>query len=32
LYALQARDVNRGVVSLCIGGGEAVAIAVERLS
>ena len=29
LYALRARDKRRGVVSLCLGGGEAVALAVE---
>ena len=31
LYALQARGKRRGVVSLCLGGGEAVALAVETL-
>ncbi len=31
LSALEARNVRRGVASLCIGGGEAVAMAVERL-
>jgi acetyl-CoA C-acetyltransferase len=31
LYALQARGLKRGVASLCIGGGEATAVAVERL-
>ncbi|MEM8547778.1 MAG: acetyl-CoA C-acyltransferase [Pseudomonadota bacterium] len=31
LYALRARNAARGIASLCIGGGEAVAIAVERL-
>ena len=31
LYALRARDKQRGVVSLCLGGGEAVALAVEAL-
>lgn len=31
LYALKTHDKQRGVVSLCIGGGEAVAMAVERL-
>ena len=31
LYALRARNATRGIASLCIGGGEAVAIAVERL-
>jgi acetyl-CoA C-acetyltransferase len=30
LYALRARDLKRGVACLCLGGGEAVAIAVER--
>jgi acetyl-CoA C-acetyltransferase len=29
LHALQARGGKRGVASLCIGGGEAVALAVE---
>lgn len=32
LYALERRELNRGVVALCIGGGEAVAIAVERIN
>jgi acetyl-CoA C-acetyltransferase len=31
LYALQARGGTRGVASLCIGGGEATAVAVEIL-
>jgi acetyl-CoA C-acetyltransferase len=31
LYALQHKNLKRGIASLCIGGGEAVAIAVERL-
>ena len=30
LYAMEARDVRRGLASLCIGGGEAMAIIVER--
>ena len=30
LYALQARDARLGIASLCIGGGEALAIIVER--
>jgi len=30
LYALEAREARRGVASLCIGGGEAVAVLVER--
>ncbi|MGH2499676.1 MAG: thiolase family protein [Candidatus Limnocylindria bacterium] len=29
LHALRARAVRRGVVSLCLGGGEAVALAIE---
>jgi acetyl-CoA C-acetyltransferase len=32
LSALEARGANRGLASLCIGGGEAVAMAVERLN
>jgi acetyl-CoA C-acetyltransferase len=32
LAALEARDGKRGVASLCIGGGEGIAVAVERLS
>ena len=31
LHALEARNLRRGVAALCIGGGEATAIAVERL-
>jgi len=31
LAALKARGLNRGVASLCIGGGEATAMAVERI-
>jgi len=31
LYALQARDKRVGVASLCIGGGQGVAMVVERL-
>ncbi|MEW5703098.1 MAG: acetyl-CoA C-acyltransferase [Pseudomonadota bacterium] len=31
LNALEKYDLNRGVASLCIGGGEATAMAVERL-
>ncbi|WP_207479149.1 acetyl-CoA C-acyltransferase [Arenibaculum pallidiluteum] len=30
LHALQARGLTRGVAALCIGGGEATAIAIER--
>jgi len=31
LYALKARGLKRGMASLCLGGGEAVAMAVELL-
>jgi acetyl-CoA C-acetyltransferase len=31
LFALQARGLTRGLATLCIGGGEAVALAVERV-
>ena len=30
LYAMAAREARRGCASLCIGGGEAVALIVER--
>jgi len=30
LYAMQHRDARRGVAAICLGGGEAVALAVER--
>jgi acetyl-CoA C-acetyltransferase len=30
LYEMQARDLKTGVVSLCLGGGEAVAMVVKR--
>jgi len=30
LYELKRRDARRGVISLCLGGGNAVAMAVER--
>ena len=30
LYAMEARDVHHGLAALCIGGGEALAIIVER--
>ena len=30
LFAMQSRDAKSGIASLCIGGGEAVAVAVER--
>lgn len=29
LYALRSRDLSRGIASLCLGGGNAVAVAVE---
>ena len=32
LHALEAKNLKRGVAALCIGGGEATAIAVERIS
>jgi acetyl-CoA C-acetyltransferase len=32
MNALEKYDLNRGVASLCIGGGEATAIAMERMS
>jgi acetyl-CoA C-acetyltransferase len=31
LYAMQHRDAKRGVATLCLGGGNGVALAVERL-
>ncbi len=31
LYALDARGLRRGIAGLCLGGGEAVALAVERM-
>ncbi len=31
LHALGARELRRGIAALCIGGGEATAVAVERL-
>jgi acetyl-CoA C-acetyltransferase len=30
LYEMAARNARRGVASLCLGGGNAVALAVER--
>jgi acetyl-CoA C-acetyltransferase len=30
VHAMEARDARRGIVSLCIGGGEALAMVVER--
>ena len=32
LYALKSQGLKRGIASLCLGGGEAVAMAIERLS
>ncbi len=32
LYTMQERDARRGVAAVCLGGGEAVSLAVERLS
>jgi len=32
LHALEARGLRRGIASLCLGGGNGVALAVERLS
>jgi acetyl-CoA C-acetyltransferase len=32
LYAMEARDAKRGLAALCLGGGNAVAMAVERTS
>jgi acetyl-CoA C-acetyltransferase len=31
LYALKARNLTRGIATLCLGGGNGVALAVERL-
>jgi acetyl-CoA C-acetyltransferase len=31
LHALRARGLRRGIASLCIGGGEATAIALETI-
>jgi len=30
LHAMEARDAKKGIAALCIGGGEGVAMAVER--
>src|ERR1700748_1152903 len=32
LHAMEANNLKRGIASLCIGGGEATAIAVERIT
>jgi acetyl-CoA C-acetyltransferase len=31
LHALHARDKERGLATLCLGGGDAVALSVERV-
>jgi acetyl-CoA C-acetyltransferase len=31
LYALEQRNARRGIAALCLGGGNGVALAVERL-
>ena len=31
LYAMEARNAKRGIATLCLGGGNGVALAVERL-
>jgi acetyl-CoA C-acetyltransferase len=31
LYELQRRGLKRGIAALCLGGGNAVALAVERI-
>jgi acetyl-CoA C-acetyltransferase len=31
LYALEQRNLKRGIATLCLGGGNGVALAVERL-
>jgi acetyl-CoA C-acetyltransferase len=31
LYALKHRNLNRGIATLCLGGGNGVALAVERV-
>jgi len=31
LYALRDRGLKRGLASLCLGGGEAVSLIVERI-
>ena len=32
LYAMEARDAKRGLAALCLGGGNAVAMVVERVA
>jgi acetyl-CoA C-acetyltransferase len=31
IYALKRRNATRGIASLCLGGGNGVALAIERL-
>jgi acetyl-CoA C-acetyltransferase len=31
MHALRSKGLRRGVAALCIGGGEATAIAIERI-
>ena len=31
LYALKRRNLKRGIASLCLGGGNGVAVAIERV-
>jgi acetyl-CoA C-acetyltransferase len=31
LYALKRRNLRRGIATLCLGGGNGVAVAVERM-
>ena len=31
IYALERRRLNRGIATLCLGGGNGVALAVERI-
>ena len=30
LYEMQRRDVKKGLVTLCVGGGQGIALTVER--
>jgi acetyl-CoA C-acetyltransferase len=32
LYAMRDRDAHTGLATLCLGGGNAVALSVERMS
>jgi acetyl-CoA C-acetyltransferase len=32
LYAMQDRGAGRGLATLCLGGGDAVALSVERVT